>query len=832
MDSKIKQALTRQFEKHRIIFWYDRRKELRDDFEALQLENVEKIELKNNEFSVKYRILCDQPQQKFLLYQEGPQPADLDNWLLDVLLAHGEFRTDQVSIWLGQLELGPEYTDVVADHEDFYRSTKRVEALKRLVDNRDSLDTIRLKMLAVCANTEAQLDVVLEGLLAELALGKDDSEKLIGRAKLDDFLWKRVGEAYGYQSEQPNVKDFAIGLFKACYAMGTGGPSGMYPAALVFFKRWKDGRHSDQAFKTLSEQYTQLLNIEHDLENRDYRTLVDLDYYRLIDQKIISSLVEAVANRTITAQESSEIISERRLGYWYKEFEDLYLAIGYASQFIAALDGLNLSMTSLQDGVQRYSNNWYVLDQLYRKFTYHARRSGQTSLLSALSTRVENLYTNNYLLVVNNNWQAFVDQAANWAIPGVISQRDFYVERVQPYLERNNKIFVIISDALRYEIADELMTMIRQEDRFEAAIEPAITLLPSYTQLGMAALLPHQKLSIRSESGSSVVFVDDKDSRGTENRNKLLMATVSNATAIQSEDLRNMSKEERRAFFRNNDVVYLYHNEIDAVGDKRDSEERVFDAAASTLNELITLIKMLANANASNIIVTADHGFIYQNDELDESDFLSEVPQGQNIINTNRRFVIGQNLHNKNGFKTFTAAQVGLDGDFEVQLPKSINRLRKQGAGSRYVHGGASLQEIVVPVVTINKKRTSDVRRVDVAIVRGANQLITSGQLAVKLYQKEPVSEKIQARTLRIGLFTQDGKLISDSQEIIFDLTTENERDREKSIRLILSKDADAANNKSVYVKLMEREEGTSHEVEYESAEYQLRRSFTSDFDF
>ena len=192
MDSKVKQALLRQFEKHRIIFWYDRKRELRADFEALQLDDVEKIELKNNEFGVKYRILREQPDKKFLLYHEGAQPADLDNWLLDVLLAHGEFRTDQVSIWLGQLELGPEYAEAVAGHEEFYRSGKRLDALKRLIDSRDSLDTIRIKMLAVCVGTAARLDEILEGLLAELALEKEDAEALIARCNLTDFLWKRV----------------------------------------------------------------------------------------------------------------------------------------------------------------------------------------------------------------------------------------------------------------------------------------------------------------------------------------------------------------------------------------------------------------------------------------------------------------------------------------------------------------------------------------------------------------------------------------------------------------------------------------------------------------
>lgn len=109
MSDRIAQALTKLFDRHRIVFWYDAKQELRDDFEALFLPGIEKLELTNNEFGIKYRILREQPEQNFLLYRDGPQPDELDNWLLDVQLAHGEFRTDQVAIWLSELELGLEF---------------------------------------------------------------------------------------------------------------------------------------------------------------------------------------------------------------------------------------------------------------------------------------------------------------------------------------------------------------------------------------------------------------------------------------------------------------------------------------------------------------------------------------------------------------------------------------------------------------------------------------------------------------------------------------------------------------------------------------------------
>ena len=82
--------IAKLFEHHRVVFWYDAQKELRAEFEAVNLPEVTKLEIGNNEYALKYRVLRQEPEQKFLLYHEGPQPQDLDNWLLDMLLAGGE----------------------------------------------------------------------------------------------------------------------------------------------------------------------------------------------------------------------------------------------------------------------------------------------------------------------------------------------------------------------------------------------------------------------------------------------------------------------------------------------------------------------------------------------------------------------------------------------------------------------------------------------------------------------------------------------------------------------------------------------------------------------
>jgi len=830
--NRIEAALSKLFDRHRIVFWYDAKLELRDDFEALSLPGVEKLELNNNEFGIKYRLLREQPEQKFLLYREGSQPEDLDNWLLDVQLAHGEFRTDQVAIWLSELELGLEFTDVVQAHAEFFQAIKRKDALKKLLKADDTAGQIRLKMLAVCTGSESRMDAVVENLLQELSDGRDEKIKLIGRCSLDSFFWEQMTRCYGYKSDEPGIRDFTIELFKSCYAMGTDGQVKLTGDAMVFLKRWKDSRQFEGGFETLSGECAEVLGIEQDLAKRDFRELIELDYFRLIDQKIISDLVRAVAARTASSGDVAIWVRQRRQGHWYREYRHLYEAVDYAAQFTHALGEAKLSMDSLAEGVQRYSRIWYQLDQLYRKFTYHVRMSGQASLMGSLTDQVENLYSNNYLLKLGDRFQTFVDAASKWEAFPVRKQKEFFEHWVRPFLRKDNKVCVIISDAMRYEIGDELLSLIRQEDRYSAELEPALSMLPSYTQLGMAALLPNKELAI-ADNETGTVLVDGQSSQGTANRIKILGQAISQrATACKADELMAMKGDDCRALVRDHDVIYVYHNRIDATGDKRESEERVFEAVEETLQELIRLIKKLTGANANNLLVTSDHGFIYQNRAIDESDFSGVDAEGEQILFRDRRFVFGKGLAEASSLHKFTPEQLGLTGEVEVQIPKSINRLRLKGSGSRFVHGGASLQEVVIPVLKINKKRQSDVTAVDVDILRGASSVITSGQLAVTMYQAGPVTDKIQPRVLRAGIYTEAGDLISDSHDLTFDLSSENPRERELQVRFVLTRKADEANGQEVILRLEEKHAGTSHYKEYKSLRYLMRRSFTSDFDF
>ena len=463
---------------------------------------------------------------------------------------------------------------------------------------------------------------------------------------------------------------------------------------------------------------------------------------------------------------------------------------------------------------------------------FHYRMASHQTLLKPLAEEVDRLYSNQFLLPLANQWQAVVDNSETWNADRLTPQSRFYRNHVRKFLEQNKKVCVIISDGLRYEIGQELTKLIRQEDKYTAELSSVVTSLPSYTQLGMAALLPNETLEIQHKSNATVL-VDGNNVTGTAGRQKVLdtLGPKVKAKAIGVNDLLTMNGTECREMFREHDLIYVYQNVIDKVGDDLQTERKVCEAADSAQQELVKVIKKLAAANASNMIVTSDHGFLYQ-DGVEESDY--SIAEMKSIPNDgySRRFVLGENLPETAGLKRFTAQQLGIQGNTETLIPKALNRLRKQGSGARYVHGGASLQEVIVPVIHINKGRSTDLDQVTVNVIRSTSNSISTGQLVVMLYQQEPVSEKLQKRTIRIGLYAADGNLLSDQQELEFDFASENPREREQKVQLVLSREADSRNNQQVELRLEEKISGTTQYQEYKTEIYKLNRSFTSDFDF
>lgn len=822
--------LERRFVDHRVVFWHDPEGQYASDLDSLNLHGVTTLRVANDEYGIKRRILHDQPKDKFLVYRSGHVPAGIGNWLFDLELAYGVFTANRSSLVSQDLGLTADGVDeVVQAHEKFFNASKRVQSLKALLTPDDDAARLRARMSAVVlGQKEHSLLEITRTLLTENAKDQQTKYDTLVDYGLDEFYWAGAASIYGYESSLPSIDDFVLWIFgKAIEGFKSDRPDGLHNIQLDFASLRND-RRSQTTMSILAKRASADLDYKTSIQELTFRDLVSVDLFEETDRKIIADLAMAVTEQTISAREVAEVVRARQSSVWIDDYRLLYTAIGAAAELLSALSTIDFTLSSFDEALERYRTDWFRIDQLYRQFT-HARRAFEgPHPLDSLSEQVEKRYTNKFVYELGNAWQKQVDEAGQWKSTALRSQRSFYGDYVEKLVREEKKAVVIISDALRYEVAEELGSRIRQEDRFEADIDAVLGVLPSYTQLGMAALLPHRTL--KHSADGKTVLADDQPTNGTGPRSKILESV--GGTGIQAENFRALSAEERRELFRNSRVLYIYHDVIDATGDKQGTERRVFEATEQALSEIVDLVKKAANANATNIFVTADHGFLFQDEELPDQFFLSEAPQGDNILVKNKRYVLGHGLKADLAFTTFSSRQLHLDSDIEVQIPKSIHRLRLAGGGSRFVHGGATLQEIVVPVLSVNKKRKSDIRPVNIKVLPDTDK-ITTGQLVVKLFQSEPVSDKVQPRSLRAGMYVGETLISTNPQPaLIFDSTSAEQRERYQSVQLMLNKDANDYNNRGVEFRLEERIPNTNQWRVYEKAIYTLKRSFTSDFDF
>src|SRR5262249_47599255 len=151
-----------------------------------------------------------------------------------------------------------------------------------------------------------------------------------------------------------------------------------------------------------------------------------------------------------------------------------------------------------------------------------------------------------------------------------------------------------------YEAAQELSQELNGKYRFEATLGSQLGVLPSYTPLGMASLLPHATLTYKTNGD---VLVDEQPIASLEQRNGIVRRV--NGLACWASDLMAKKKEEGRAFVNGKRVIYVYHNTVDATGEK--DEDKTFAGVRAAIDELAALVGYIINSlNGNYVLVTAD----------------------------------------------------------------------------------------------------------------------------------------------------------------------------------------------------------------------------------
>lgn len=826
--SSLSDNLNNAFRQHRVVFWYDEKGDSREQFDEVNIPDVVKVVMDSNPFAIKYRILRQEKKQKFLLYFPYKRPENEENWLLDVELSNFVFDTEQSALFLQEMSLDYTYKELVQQHIGFFSARDRRTRFVELFNNTDSAKALKYKMLSVVLDTDNyDLQTLVQAYANSYFTNLDKLNKDLERYALKEFIWKEIKDKYRYEGSQQNIYEFIIEVFENSFPLTK--KTGLTADARLILSSWQDSYTMRESYQKISSEIATILKVEELLQNAELEEIIEDELFELTDQKIIFELVHRLLARDISYDRFQNIIKTRESKFWYTSYKQLYRALDNAFLLFGQIDKLDIEYDTAETAVTQYIRENYKIDYYYRKFYEHFHQSNKQNIIKLLLDTVEKRYVNEWLFNGGKAYQQMLNTKKEWQFNGILMQRDFFSKRVNPILERQ-KVVVIISDALRYECGVELAGEINMISKFQADLEMMVAAIPSYTQLGMASLLPHKELSFDGETDT--VLADGWSTMGSENREKILNNnTQRTAKTLQAQEFLLMKTAERRALIRDYEIIYIYSNKIDKAGDDKVTEGEIFKATNEEIIQLKELVVACTSANASRVLVTSDHGFIYQDSTVDESDFIATKFKGE-TFKENRRFVLGSKLvDDDTASMHFKAKDLMIQSDVDVLIAKGINRYRIKGAGSRFVHGGASLQETIIPLLDITKGREDTVREVEIDIIQSHNR-ITTNSLPIEFVQQEPISEKVLPIEIRAFIQAKDGKILSDQFNFIFDFTGDEYRQRAKRFVFhMVSEAAGTYRNQMVDLVLQTPIENTSRWQEYKRFGYNLNISFTSDFD-
>lgn len=770
-------------ETRKLVFWYDDKAEFAEDMETVELQNAKVYHLQpDNQFYTKYFLERVDKTTNYLIYAPFPKPDVRDNHLEDTMLYSRRFFADRASLLSVDLGIEEKYKPVIEKHIKFFANKERTQRFYDLEIENFNEENILVGLLsAVCKARTCSFEEVVRIMLTDGELVDNAFLQEFEKYDLLSAFWQLCEQHFGYTDTKPSLERLLVTLFVTY--------TGRYvqaelPAAWKSFVSYKSGNiiafldslmnsvlYRDK-YDALSAHVAKGLNVLSAFAGMRVDDLVECDTFLVVDQVLVKWLIGRLVSEDIGAIVNGFTIPElcekrakmhfgRKTGKTYQMLSGAYSMVKEADYHAA--DGL-------KPIIDRYLAADYNMDQQYRKFYYYYDQLESTESFEPLRELVENIYTNEYLACLLPAWNAGIQQDA--AFSAIPLQREFYNANLRYTKERT---VVIISDAMRYEVGQELFARMQDDPKCTAKLSVQLSVLPSYTRLGMAALLPHKTLEMTDDFQ---VLVDGILCDNLAGRQQVLQSYNPDSVCVQFDDIKNLKVAELRDVLTKRQIIYVYHNQIDARGDKANTEDEVFHACEEAVQEIMDLIHRISvSGNTYHFIVTADHGFIYKRDKLTESDKISGKSAEKAFVN--RRFIVSKAALEDDGIDHMSIGRVlGNEDSKVVSYPVSSNVFKVAGGGANYVHGGSSPQEMLVPVLEFKMERghmeTKNAEIALVSIVHKITNLITS----MDFIQSDAVSDTVKAAKYRIFFLSEDNEKISNENSYVADSREENAQKR------------------------------------------------------
>lgn len=810
--AQLDKMFKKQTDFRHIIFWYDPQKDFIDEIKNDSFENAKIVMYNNNPFSLKVLLEIEDTTSNYLLYFPCEKPKDIDNWLLDILLYSEEYYADITALTMRKLGLETSnLRGVINEHLTFFDSKERINQLQKRINITDKTSQFDFEMAMMGVLTKAEydkIDYIVKELIFEFENGK--KYKDLDKYNFKNTLWNLIGEHY-YYSGVEDIESLAKSLLVTAVDQNK---------FLIFDSpQWKNMiiknsseaacyfvneiLKKDKRYAQLQESLAISLRISDLISSKGIDSLRESDEFKVFDSYIIKTISKALVNGSYDFDFYLKVINDFRLTTkWYEDFKNEYEFLKYS---ILLKKNANISIEPgllPQDYINEYCENYYVVDNYYRHaINEYSKISEPYEYETLLVNDVDNTYENTFLSKLGGEYsRSLMKIQPSYDFGSVELSKYFYKNKVNRPVKKQ---FVIISDALRYEVAVDLLRELNNEKSFKGGfkLEHQVTTLPSITSFGMASLLPNEKFSYKDKQ----VYVDDMPTNTTEARNKVLKKYSNSYAAIQYENIMKMNVAELRAYMSDKSCLYIYHDTIDNAGEH---DFDVFEACNKAVKEIFDCVKKIYNTlQTSFYTITSDHGFIYRNKKIDESSkYPTLAPLG--LDDYSQRYAIISDNIELNDSNVFDMNYLN-DCNMKVYTPYSYDLYRKQGGGIQYIHGGASIQEMVTPIISSSGMFTINALLSEPAKVRlkSTNRKIMNKSFSLQFEQCEKVEGKKREANLIVYFVDENNNIVSEEKVIIANKTTDNISERTIDVRFLL-KNEEFSRNKRYFLVMKDADTG------------------------
>jgi uncharacterized protein (TIGR02687 family) len=815
-----------RFPELRILFFFDKNSEHLEEVQKLNLPDIHTEYWENNPFSLKCKLTDELVDKKVLLYLPLPLPVDKESFqnfpLMGLLLANKELQLDNVGAFMEDYELQRHQKALVTQYMSELKYANVQEVCKPILNagsfSEQMLQKGLLSAFLKFKNIESWSIQIAK--LLTLANYPDQSElqrviNKVSNLNFENEVIRHIKEVTGVAIQTITKKSLIQVAQSILYNKLT--------QTIVAAKS------NDPYAKFKITDTTQLTRLNQMLQEVDRNAFLKTNFDALLEsvsndikgEKLIevysdeaefaefnTEMIWAVLNKVQShmAVAPAEIIKKIELISLQSSID---AEVNSILKYVVQMAKMQLRINSIssyildtpEEYIQKYTAEWYKIDTSYRRAVAIYKSLDVAEIpehiyLDKLHEELNTAYEK-HTDVLNREWLKCLNHFNfDYSKINTPKQYDFYKTEIEP---TDVKVVVIISDALRYEAAYELLSEMHSDSKNTAEMRYMLASIPSKTNVGMAQLLPGKNKVFNN----GAILNDGISTSGTDNRTKILQTTRQDSLAIQYSDIIGKDRTSIREIFKRS-IVYVYHDVIDATGDDKRSERRTFDDVKVAVNELKIFTKLLhASYNVAKVIITADHGFLYNDREIEEKG-LEQLPSLDVIQSHNRYYLTIDKSGRDLGYSIPLEATTIFKDDLHVTVPFSVNRYRKQGVGHQFVHCGGSLQELVVPLIESSRKREVVTKKVTPMIINKGALKIVSNILKLNLLQEQEVSRTHKDRVLSIGLYN-NLTLVSNEEQIALNFTSEAPSERMIRVELLLA--AEAASEAFLKLKIFDSDD-------------------------